>query len=174
MLDLISIFIGYGIVALIILAVIAVIPKWVILSTESENDPDHIYSIFMEESGYRGHKVLSAAGCLFPFILLTKTSHDIEGVALGLLIGIGCFFYHSTVYKGYPVFNQRMKILLLALAGVSILLSLLARYSYLSTGVYSFILMSLGVLWGGYAVYKRSILIRITRRSSKDAVNGAA
>jgi hypothetical protein len=174
MLDLISIFVGYGIVALIILAVIAIIPKWVILSTESENDPDHIYSIFMEEIGYRGHKVLSAAGSLFPFILLTKTSLDTEGTALALLIGGVCFFYHSTVYKGYRVFNQQMKLSLLMLVVSLTFLSFLARYNHLSTGVYIFILVSLGNLWGGYAVYKRSRLIRITRRSSKDAVNAAA
>src|SRR5690606_36466037 len=113
---------------------------------ESENDPDHIYSIFMEESAYRGHKVLSAAGCLFPFMLLTKKSHDVEGVVLALLIGIGCFFYHSTVYKGYPIFNHRMKMALLVLVGTLTLFSFLVRYNYLSNGVYMFILMSAGVL----------------------------
>ena len=171
MIELISIFMSYGIVALIILAVI---PKWVVLSTESENDPDHIYSIFMEEAGYRGHKVLSASGCLFPFIELTKTSNEIEGLALAGLIGVVCFFYHSTVYKGYPVFNKKLKIALVVLLTALVLVSLLTRFSFISSSVFIFIMVSSGVAWGGFAVYKRSELIRITRRSSKDAVNGAA
>lgn len=174
MLDIILFFLSYGVVALIILVAIILIPRWIILSTESENDPDHIYAIFMEEVGYCGHKVLSAAGCLFPLILLTATSFDIEGLALPLLIGVVCLFDHSTIYKNYPVFNQQMKVLLLILVVCLLLLSVLTRYYYLSANLYSLILMSLGVLWGGCAVFKRSKLIRITRLSNKETAKGAA
>lgn len=174
MIEVISIFVGYGIVALIILAVIAIIPRWVVLSTESENDPDHIYTIFWEESGFRGNKISSAAGCLFPFILIPMPSVEIEGLVLVGLISIGCFLYHSSVYKSYAIFNQHMQRLLLVLLSGLTVLSFLARYNYLSSGVFIFILISSGFLWGSYAVYKRSEKIRITRRSSKDAVNGAA
>ena len=174
MIEVISMFVGYGIIALIILAVIAIIPRWVVLSTESENDPDHIYTIFWEEAGFRGQKISSAAGCLFPFILVSMPTVEIEGLALVGLISVGCFLYHSSVYKNYAVFNQRMQHLLIVLLGVLTVLSFLARYNYLSSGVFMFILISSGVFWGSYAVYKRSEQIRITRRSSKDAVNGAA
>jgi hypothetical protein len=167
MIDIISNFMGYGIVALIILGIIVVIPKLVVVSTESENDPDHIYSIFMEETGYRGHKVLSAAGCLFPFFMVAKPSDDIEGYVLVAVLSIGCFFYHSSVYKNYPVFNQHMKLLLSVLLSTLTIVSLLTRYGYLSSGIVEFTLIPLGVLWGGYAVYKRSELIRITRRSTR-------
>jgi len=174
MIEVISMYVGYGIVALIILAVIAIIPRWVMLSTESENDPDHIYTIFWEESGFRGNKIGSAAGSLFPFILISMPTVEIEGLVTVGLISAGCFIYHSSVYKNYDVFNLRMqRILVVFLSGLTIL-SFLARYNYLSSGVFIFILVSSGFLWGSYAVYKRSELIRITRRSSKDAVNGAA
>lgn len=174
MVEVISMLVGYGMIALIILAVIAIIPRWVVLSTESENDPDHIYTIFWEESGYRCQKISSAAGCLFPFILISMPSVEIEGLALVGLISVGCFLYHSSVYRNYAVFNQHMQRLLFGLLSALSVLSFLARYTYLSSGVFMFILISSGLFWGGYAVYKRSEQIRITRRSSKDAANGAA
>ena len=157
---------GYGIVALIILVVIAIIPRWVLLSTESENDPDHIYAIFWEESGVRGQKISSAAGCLFPFISISMPTFEIESFVITGLISVGCFLYHSSVYKDYAVFNQSMKRVLIALLGVLTVLSFLVRYNYLSSGFFIFILVSSGFLWGSYAVYRRSEQIRITRQGT--------
>ncbi len=164
MIDLTSNFIGYGIVSLIVLGVIALIPRWIVLSTESENDPDHIYSIFMEESGYRGHKVLSAAGCLFPLIEVTKTSNEIEGLVMAAIIFVACFFYHLTVYKGYPVFNVKLKVALAVVLSSLTLVSILTRLGFVSSGVFIFIMVFSGLAWGGYSVYRRSKLIRISRR----------
>ena len=171
MIDIIASFLGFGVVALIILAVIAIVPRWIVLSTESENDPDHIYTIFKEESGYRGQKISSAAGSLFPFILISIPTFEIEGLVVVGFFGIFCFFYHASVYKNYPVLNLRMKQMLLSLLVVLATLSLLTRLDYLSSKLFIFILISSGFLWGAYAVYRRSELIRIERHSSPDKLN---
>lgn len=157
------------VICLITLAVIFSIPKLIILKTESEGNPDHIYKIFMDESGWRGQKILSAAGCLFPFIELSKRSNEVEGIVLVLAISIGCFFYHSSVYKGYSVLTKNMKLVLALILSFLTAISLLAREGILIDGATIF-LIPFGVIWGGYAVYRRSVLIHITRLSSKDGL----
>ena len=148
-------------ISLIILAVVFVIPKLVILSTESEGNPDHIYTIFKEESGYRGHKILAAIGCFSLFIELAKSSNDIVGITFVTVMTIGCFIYHSSVYKGYPVFNGHMKIALASLLGFLTVVSILTRVQVLSGGTFTFWFMLSGMFWGVYTVYRRSVLIRI-------------
>ncbi len=168
------IIVGFCLLALGLLGGIFVIPKLVILSTESENDPDHIYTIFMQEIGCRGHKAISAAGCLFPFIMVTRPSFEMEGIAFTGIICVVCAFYHSTVYRGYPVLTLPIKfgmaVLFIFCAGISFL----TKFGFIPSGAYIFLLIGSGLLWGTYAVYKRSELIRITRRSSKDGPTPAA
>lgn len=149
--------------SLIILGIVYAIPKLVILSTESENNPNHIYTIFMDEAGYKANKSLSALGCLFPFILISESINELEGIALVSVIFIISFIYHSSVYKGYPVLNLRMKLALVILLCAVTVASILTRYGYLPSDFFTFVIFSSGVGWGGYAVYRRSELIRITR-----------
>ncbi len=156
-------------ICLITLAVIFSIPKMIIIRTESEGKPDHIFTIFMDESGWSGQKVLSAAGCLFPFIELSKPSNEVEGIVLVIAISIGCFLYHSSVYKGYPVLTKNMKLVLVLIFSFLTVISLLAREGILTYGATMF-LIPFGVLWGGYAVYRRSVLMRITNKDkSRDS-----
>ena len=128
----------------------------------------------MQESGYRGHKIVSAIGCFIPYILISKPSIDVEGIILIAAISIACIIFHSTVYSGYPVLNQKMKLLAVMLASFLGAFSILTRFSFIPSSIFILVLVTSGVTWGFYAVYRRSLLIRITRRSSKDAVNGAA
>jgi hypothetical protein len=81
-------FLIFGVIALVIMGIVLTIPKWVLVVTESEGDPNHIYSIFMHESGYRGNKVLSPVGCFLPFIILANNSTDIELFVLILLLSL--------------------------------------------------------------------------------------
>lgn len=156
---------GYIIVAAIILVTIVALPSLVVLLTESDNQPNHVYAIFKEEMGFRGQKILSAAGCLVPFIELSKTSNELEGILIASCIGIICAWYHSSVYKTYPVFDKNLKVALAVVLTSLILVGVLTRQGFISSGVFTFILFWCGIAWGGYAVYKRSKLIRITRLS---------
>lgn len=158
---------------LVVLVIVFAIPRWVIISTESENDPDHIYTIFMEESGYRGHKVLSALGCLAPFIELSKTANEIEGIVFVTVVSIVCLVYHSSVYRGYPVLNGRMKLAFAFLLCFLYTVSILTKNNILTGSIFIFFFTVSGALWGAYAVYRRSVLISITRRSSMDALKRA-
>ncbi len=164
MADFLSIVTIAGGVGLILFGVIYGIPKWVILSTESENDPNHIYTIFMEESGYRGHKALSATGALFPFILLSKQSNNLEDFLWVSAISVILFIPHWSVYTGYPVFNRRMKVALPLILIVLAIFAILTRNGFMPVGFFIFILVSAGVAWGSYAVYQRSKLIRSSRQ----------
>ncbi len=157
---------SFGFIVLGILGVLVLIPVWVKLSTESERDENHVYGIFWEEAGFRGHKILSASGCLFPFIMLARTDFDIEGIVLCLVIAIGCGFYHSSVYRGYPVLTKSMQVLGLASLVLITVISLLVRNEVLSSFFIVYSIMFFGLAWGGYAVYRRAQLIRITRLSN--------
>lgn len=157
-----SLLIFFGL-ALIVLGIVAVIPKWVIASTEAESDPDHIYNIFHEESGFRGEKIISAAGCLFPYIELSKPVNNPEGIVLITVIAIACSIYHSTVYKDYPVLTNQLKLLLALIFVFFTVISLLMRFNYLSGSYMALLIMLIGPLWGSYVVYRRAKLIRIKR-----------
>ncbi|WIO75510.1 hypothetical protein QP938_06295 [Porticoccaceae bacterium LTM1] len=164
----IEILLGLGLflgIALLVLVVVFVVPMIIDLVTKSEGDSDHLYTIFMEESGYRGHKVLSAAGCLFPFILLTKSSNDIGVWMLVVTICATCFLCHLSVYKHYPVLTNKMKVVLAIMLGFLAVMSFLVRVEILSKNILVFILVASGLIWGGYAVFRRSLLVRIARRS---------
>lgn len=154
-------------IALIVLIIVSAIPRLVCFSVDTEGNPNHIYTIFMEESGVRGCRVTSAAGCLFPFIGLARPSIDIEGV---VLLGFACvmsLILHLPVYKGYPVLNRNMKLVLTALFFSLFIASMLTRSGVIpSGGLVPFIMLS-GILWGGFAVYRRSVLIRAEKRSSE-------
>ncbi|WP_026193583.1 hypothetical protein WKI13_13235 [Teredinibacter turnerae] len=156
-------FLSFSFLVLGIIGVIVLIPVWVKASTESERDENHIYRIFWEEAGFRGQKILSASGCLFPFVMLARPSFDIEGIVLCFVIAIACGFYHSSIYRGYPVLTKSMKYggvaSLLFLTGISFLV----RSQTLSGFFLVYSIMFIGLLWGGYAVYRRAQLIRITR-----------
>ncbi|WP_415911636.1 hypothetical protein [Neptuniibacter sp. QD37_11] len=169
MVDIILILGFFFLLALGLLGLVFAIPKFVILSTESENDPDHIYTIFMQESGYRGHKVISAAGCLFPFITFSRPNFEIENLIYTGMAAAACAFYHSSVYRGYPVLTRAMSIGMAALFVFCTCITALAKLGHIPVGYFIFLLVSSGSAWGAYAVYRRSELIRITRRSSKDA-----
>lgn len=159
-----GIFIG---ICLTVFAVIFAIPKLVVLLTESKVDPNHIYNIFMAESGYRGWKTLSPAGCLFPFIELSKPTSNAEGIVFVAAVCTGCFIYHLSVYKGYPVLTQKMKLALILILSFLTAVSLLAKFEII-TGSATIFLIPIGVVWGSYAVYRRSTLIRIARCASRE------
>ncbi|OZG74352.1 hypothetical protein BTA51_04895 [Hahella sp. CCB-MM4] len=147
-------------VVLLILGVVFLIPKWVIQSSRSESDSNHLYSIFWEESGYRAHKILSVIGSLFPFLLISNPSYELEGIVLIILIGVTCFFYHLTIYRGYNVFDRRLKKLLPIALLFLLLISFSVRYGYLPGAVMTISLVVVGGIWGSYAVYKRAKLIQ--------------
>lgn len=158
-------FLGFGAIALIVLAVVFIIPRWVILATKSENNPDHIYTIFWEEAGYRGHKILSAVGCLFSFITLSSPNHELEGYLLTTALSVGCFIYHSSIYRGYPVFTRSMKFALALFLGLLSWLCILTRIGVFSGEIFAFVLLISGYIWGSYAVYQRAKLIQSERFS---------
>ncbi|MBB3169576.1 hypothetical protein [Simiduia aestuariiviva] len=165
----IEVIFGLGMFILIagaILAVVWVIPRWVILSTESEVDINHIYNIFWEEAGFRGHKIISPAGVLFPFIELSKSSNELIGLIFVSVVCIACLIYHLSVYKNYPVLNSKMKLVLVMGLGLLVALSMLARFNIINSSFVLFAIMFCGVGWGAYAVYRRSGLVRIKRLSS--------
>ena len=156
----------FGLLVLGTLGIIFLIPAGVKASTESEQDENHIYKIFWEEAGSRGDKVLSASGCLIPFIILAHADIDIEGIILCLVVAIGCGFYHSSVYKGYPVLTKSMQFFGIALLIVLTGISLLVRQQALSGLFVVYSVLFTGLAWGCYAVYRRARLIRITRLSN--------
>lgn len=157
---------SFGFLVIGILGVLVLIPVWVKLSTESERDENHLYNIFREEAGFRGQKILSASGCLFPFIMLARPDFDIEGIVLCLIFAIGCGFYHSSVYRGYPVLTKSMQVFGLASLILLTGISLMVRGQALSSFFIVYSIMFFGLVWGGYAVYRRAQLIRITRLSN--------
>jgi len=154
---------AFGFLLLGVLGVIVLIPVWVKASTESEREKNHIYGIFWEEAGFRGHKILSASGCLFPFFILANPDFDIEGVVLLFAIAIACGFYHSSVYRGYPVQTKNMQVIGLASLVLLTCISLLVRSQVISSFFIVYSILFTGFVWGGYAVYRRAHLIRITR-----------
>ena len=162
---LISIF-SFGLLLLSIVAVVALIPIWVTVSTESERDPNHIYNIFWEAAGYRGHKILSASGCLLPFVMLARPDFDVEGTLLCLLIALASGFYHSSVYRGYTVLTEKMVLAGLAALILLTAISLFVRNGALSSFFIVYSTLFIGMAWGIYAVYKRAQLIRLTRLSN--------
>lgn len=163
MTDALILIFSFGLLALSIIAVIALIPMWVTASTESERDTNHIYNIFWEEAGFRGQKIIAASGCLLPFVMLARPVFDIEGLVLCLAVSVTCGLYHSSVYRGYAVLTNKM--IVSGIAGLSMLtlVSLMVRFGALSSLFILYSIMFVGTAWGGYAVYRRARLIRITR-----------
>lgn len=161
--DIVFNFLAYLIIAIAAVSGMILIPLLIPLSAESENNPDHIYSIFNEESGYKGRKIFSAVGFLFPLIIVSQASMEIMAVIMMLVVGIILSLYHLSVYKNYPVLNDQMKIVLFI--GVILLtaMALVTRQNYMSELLFFIVLMLSGVAWGGYSVYRRSKLICITR-----------
>ena len=168
MADFVSIITIIGAIGLILWGVVYGIPKWVIISTESENDPNHIYSIFNEESGYRGHKALSATGALFPFILLSKQTSSFEDFLWISAISVVMFIPHWSVYVGYPVFNRSMKVALPLLLIALAILAVATRNGLMPANFFIFLLVVAGVAWGCYAVYRRSKLIQQSRQCAEE------
>ncbi|WP_226647705.1 hypothetical protein [Microbulbifer variabilis] len=161
-----DILLGVTLFCLLVLALVGVIfliPLWVEVSTESERDPNHLCSIFWEEAGFKGQKISSASGCLFPFIVLANPNFDIEGLTLCIVVSVVCGLYHSSVYRGYAVINRKMKMVGVAAICMLFAVSFLVRYQALSSFYIVFCVVSIGAAWGGYAVYSRSYLIRIER-----------
>lgn len=153
----------FSLLVLSIIAMAALIPMWVTASTESERDTNHIYNIFWEEAGYRGHKILSASGCLSPFIMLARPAFDVEGLLLCLAVSVVCGFYHSSVYRGYTVLTNKMVVTGIVALCMLIVVSLLVRNGALSGFFIVYAIIFVGTAWGGYAVYRRARLVRITR-----------
>jgi len=163
MIDTLILVFSFSLLLLSIVAVVVLIPMCVTASTKSERDPNHIYKIFWEEAGYHGDKIISVSGCLLPFVMLARPVFDIEGMVLCLVISVVCGFYHSSVYRGYKILTKRM-----ISAGVAVLimltvLSLLVRDGAVSIFLIVYFTMFTGMAWGGYVIYKRARLIRITR-----------
>jgi hypothetical protein len=161
--DTIILIFSFSLLALSIIAVAALIPMWVTASTESERDANHIYKIFWEEAGFRGQKILSASGCILPFVMLARPVFDIEGLVLCLVVSVVCGLYHSSVYRGYTVLTNKMVVAGIVALGMLTVVSLLVRSGALSSFFIVYSIMFVGTAWGGYAVYRRARLIRITR-----------
>lgn len=155
----------FGFLILTILGIVFLIPIWVTASTESENNPNHIYKIFWEEAGYRGHKVLSASGCLLPFIALARPTFEFEGFIFCSVVAVICVNYHASVYRNYKVLTTKMKVAGSIILGLLIGASLLAKYELLPHFLLVFLLVLVGTAWGGFAVYRRSQLIHKARLS---------
>lgn len=155
---------AFGVLVLVVLGVVVLIPVWVKASTESEQDENHIYSIFWEEAGFRGQKILSTSGCLSPFIILSRPEFDLVGSALYFAIAIACGFYHSSIYRGYPVLTKSMQISGIASLVLLTGISLLVRCQVLSSYFIVYSILFIGSVWGGYAVYRRAHLIRLARQ----------
>jgi len=156
-------FAPFIVLALVFLAAVFVIPLWVTTATEAESNPNHLYSIFMQESGSRGHKVFSASGCFLPFMLITKEKFEVEGIVAIILISAVCFFCHKTVYSGYNVLNIKLKKILSFFVVLMLVLSFMTRFNILSGAIYAFIFPLLGFYWGATAVHSRAKLIHAER-----------
>jgi hypothetical protein len=163
MIDALILIFSFSLLALSIIAVVALIPMWVKASTESERDTNHIYNIFWEEAGFRGQKILSVSGCILPFVLLARPVFDVEGLVLCLVVSVVCGLYHSSVYRGYTVLTNKMVVAGIVTLGMLTVVSLLVRNGALSSFFIVYSIMFVGTAWGGYAVYRRARLIRITR-----------
>ncbi|WP_413665605.1 hypothetical protein ACG1BZ_10595 [Microbulbifer sp. CNSA002] len=165
-----AIFFGVVLFVLLILGLLGVIfliPLWVKMSTESEGDPNHIYSIFWDEAGSQGEKITSALGSLFPFIILASPNFDVEGLVFCIAVSVICGLYHSSVYRGYAVITRKMKWAALVALCMLAAVGFLVRFQILSDFYMVFCITSTGAAWGGYAVYRRAYLIRTERLASR-------
>ncbi|USD23329.1 hypothetical protein MJO52_09390 [Microbulbifer variabilis] len=153
----------FGLLVLGLVGIIFLIPLWVKVSTESEQDPNHLYSIFWEEAGFKGEKISSASGCLFPFIVLANPNFDIEGLILCIVVSVVCGLYHSSVYRGYAIITGKMKVAGVAALCMLTAVSFMVRYQALSSFYIIFCVALIGAAWGSYAVYRRAYLIRLER-----------
>ncbi|WP_444888852.1 hypothetical protein [Microbulbifer sp. JMSA008] len=153
----------FGLLVLGLVGIIFLIPLWVKVSTESERDPDHLYSIFWEEAGSQGHKITSATGCLLPFVFLSNPNFSIEGLVLCFVVSVVCGLYHSSVYRDYAVITGKMKVAGVAALCMLAAVSFMVRYQALSGFYIIFCVISIGEVWGVYAVYRRAYLIRLER-----------
>lgn len=153
---------------LIVLAIagaIIFIPILVTLSTESENEPNHIYNIYSQEAGFRGIKANSAIGCLFSFSLLAHPDLDQVAALIFIIFTITSGFYHAPIYRNYPVVTSFMLVTgLLSLIFLTAI-SLLVRVGTLPPFIFMLTIVLIGGFWGHYAVYRRAKLIRLERLS---------
>jgi hypothetical protein len=163
MIDVLTLIVSFSLLVLSIIAVAALIPMWVSASTESERDANHIYNIFWQEAGSRGQKIHAASGCILPFVMLARPVLDIVGLVLCLVISVVCGIYHSSVYRGHAVLTNKMIVAGIAALSMLTVISLLVRNGALSSFFIVYSIMFVGTAWGGYAVYRRAQLIRITR-----------
>lgn len=164
---LIDIFI-FILLSLSVIGLIILIPVWVKASTESENNPNHIYNIFCEEAGSRGNKIMAASGCLIPFILIARPVFNPVNIIIGIAISIACALYHSSVYRGYPVLTSTMKTVGIFSIITLTTISTLSKREIISEFIIVYLAMFTGIVWGSYAVYKRARLIQAANAYSQN------
>ena len=109
------------------------------------------------------------------FFILAKPVFDIEGLVLCVAISLPSAFYHSTVYKDYPVLTNRMKITGTSVLALLTLGALLARSELIPGFLIAYSTLIIGAAWGGYAVYSRAKLIREERllKSTARSISGS-
>lgn len=144
----------------IVVGIIVAIPVVVKLRTEADADPNHIYSIFMRESGPRGMYITLPALVTMPLISIVNPPEDYMYVFGFVLFAAIAVLLQLSVYQGYNVLNTKMRRILAVLVGTLLLLAILAKYELINGSLYIALQCSISIYWGGLAVYKRSKIIK--------------
>jgi len=144
----------------IIVGLIVAIPFMVKLQTDADANPDHIYTIFMRESGPRGMYITLPALVTMPIVVIANPPDEFMYIFGFVVFAVIALYLQLSIYQDYNVLNSKMRRILAILVTTLILLAMLAKHELINDGLYIFLHCSISIYWGGLAVYKRSKLIK--------------
>ncbi len=166
-----SYIIGILILCGIVIGVIAAIPYCLSLAHDAENEPNHLYNIFMEESGDRGIRVTGTVIVFLPISFFMFPVMSIEFAVISILFW--CYFSHEhlQLYRGVSIFTPKMIGLLSAVILCHLTLAVLNAMEFINGESMVTIAGAASLGWGYMVNLKRSRVIQHNKQRQSDAKN---
>ena len=140
-----------------LIGIVVAIPFFVNFNHTIENDENHLYNVFMEESGDRGIRVLSAMIVFFPFSGYASLPSEHQYVLFFTFFWLWALYQHTRLFVGVKIFSPRLFSLLVAVIGAHLIISFAERDGYLSATSLTFLTACASLSWGITVCYKRSV-----------------
>lgn len=156
-------------ICVVLVGVVVALPIFVSFNHEIESSPNHFYNIFMEESGFRGFRVISAILVFMPLGAYALPKPDAKYALFFGLVWLYALYSHTRLFVGVNLFTPKIVSLLVFVILVHILFPIAERQGYIGGSSLIFILSAVSLLWGVVVCYQRSKFIKHNKLSKRDA-----